>query len=203
MQRRKILVTGTNPEKYRDRGKIVHHPMIGLKAAAFPSVDIACYDWLIFTSRFGVRCFLKRLSRVSSQHFRSLRVCVIGKATAKALEEFGVKACVVPQKESSKGIVEAMRKFKLRGKRILIPRSNLSIDYLPGELKKMGASVDTIVVYRNVRPKTKKIDLSQIDEIVFTSPSTVRNFISVYKKVPKRIKVSFIGGVTANEFSKS
>jgi len=46
------------------------------------------------------------------------------------------------------------------------------------------------------------LDLSRFDEIMFTSPSTVRNFKKRYKRVPKGVKISWIGDVTSKEVKR-
>jgi uroporphyrinogen III methyltransferase/synthase len=198
---RKILVTGTNPEKYEKLGDVVHQPMIDLKPVEFQKKNLSDYDWVIFTSGFGVKFFLKGHDGFEKNR-ESFQICAIGKSTSKALEEHGVSADLVPEEYSSKSIVDAFKKIDLKRKSMLIPRSSLSSDYLPDELKKMGAIVDAVTVYENVMPGITKIDLSDIDEIVFTSPSTVRNFYSVYGGVPAGAKVNCIGDVTEDEFSR-
>ena len=46
------------------------------------------------------------------------------------------------------------------------------------------------------------LDLNFFNEIMFTSPSGVRNFVKRYGKVPKKVKLSCIGDVTLNEAKK-
>ena len=41
-----------------------------------------------------------------------------------------------------------------------------------------------------------KIDLNLIDEIFFTSPSTINNFFEEYKSIPEKVKIKCIGEVT-------
>jgi uroporphyrinogen-III synthase len=71
------------------------------------------------------------------------------------------------------------------------------------ELRKRGAHVEPVTVYRNICPEIKQQDLGRIDEIVFTSPSTVKNFLKIHHDIPARIKVWAIGPVTQTQLKTS
>ncbi len=206
--KKRILFTGTNPERFRHLGEILHAPLIKIAALNdYTKVkkevkEISKYHWIIFTSRYAVKYFFDPAPACLRKHYcmggrGGVRICAIGRATANKLKEYGIRVDCVPRKESSQGIVKALRRFNLKSKNILIPRSNLSSNYLPRALRKTGANVKALTVYKNVRPsKVKKIDFNKIDEIIFTSPSTVQNFMAVYKKIPEGIIMKCIGEVT-------
>ena len=81
-----------------------------------------------------------------------------------------------------------------------MPRSDLSDKGLTKGLKKMGARVTAPIAYKNVMPENlPDLRLRSFDEIMFTSPSGVRNFIKRYGPVPETVKISCIGEVTKNE----
>lgn len=214
----RILFTGTNPRRFRHLGEILHQPLIKIvplendSEAEREVKRIDKYHWIIFTSRYGVKYFFDTLAKGKGQRTKAskflafnamLKVCVIGKATANKLKEYGIRANCVSKDESSRGIVEEFKKTNLKGKNILIPCSNLSGSYLSRSLRKMGARVKTLPVYKNIKPaKFKKVDINKINEVIFTSPSTIKNFIAKYKNIPKRIKIRCIGDVTCAEFKK-
>lgn len=208
----RILFTGTNPQRFGNLGEILHQPMIRIVPLGnYSEVKreikrIDKYDWIIFTSCYGVQYFFDVLIKTEKGlagrrslpvRMKRIKICAIGRTTADELEEYGMRVDCIPEKESSRGIIDALKNFDLKGENILMPRSNLSGGYLPGELVKMGVSVKTIQVYKNLKPsKLKKLNFSEIDEIIFTSPSTVKNFIARYKDMPKKIKLKCIGEVT-------
>jgi uroporphyrinogen III methyltransferase/synthase len=67
-------------------------------------------------------------------------------------------------------------------------------------LSEAGNDVTTVTIYRNVLPESiNKIDLSEVDTVVFTSPSCVRNFIKIYKNIPGHLKYIARGFETENE----
>ena len=202
--RKRILVTGTSVERFESLGEIIYAPMIEIKPVKDPRfIDaaikrLAHYDGIVFTSRHGVQYFLERLEKKMKNvaAAKGKEIIAIGKTTARRLAGFGLPATRVAREESADGIVRMLKRFSWGGRRFLIPRSELSNDRMVEALRKAGALVDTVTVYRNVPVKAEKKDLSKIDEVVFTSPSTVKNFLKIYRKIPGHIKVKAIGPVT-------
>ncbi len=223
---KRVLFTGINPARFKNLGKILHCPMIKIVPLADYSKikreikQIGKYHWIIFTSRYGVKYFFnifkkkkKDISQINpglSYHGEILRnrkggvkTCAIGRTTADELKKYGVKVDCIPEEESSQGIIEAFKKFDLSDKNVLIPRSKLSVNYLPCALREMGAHIKTVSICRSIKPlRVKRIAISGIDEIIFTSPSTIKNFMAGYKTIPKGIKIKCIGNVTCSELKK-
>jgi len=121
------------------------------------------YDGLLFTSRHAVLYFLDRLKKKmkSVEALRPKTIVAIGKATAEALKSFGLDATCIPEEETAESMVKLLHNFSVKGKYFLIPRSDLARDLLVDELRKRGASVDPVTVYRNICPKIKKQDLGR------------------------------------------
>ena len=168
------------------------------------------YDWLIFTSRNGVRFFSERMAALGepADKLREVRVAAIGPATAAALEHLGRKPDYLPDEFLSEKIVYGLGNMK--GKRVLLPRPDIASRSLPEELRRQGASVEEVVAYRTVVPEDLSLDsllltLKQgVDLVTFTSPSTVRNLAHLADQVGlgallKDVKVACIGPVTAAE----
>lgn len=167
--------------------------------------DLPSYDWLIFTSANGVRFFLERLDR-SQQDLRALRarICAIGDATRQALEALHLKVDLMGEEFVAESLVEALSKFDLAGKRVLLPRAAVARDVLPRALRDSGACVDVVEAYRTVVPESTVRQAEQIfggadrpDWITFTSSSTVQNFVQTAgAKALEGVKVASIGPVT-------
>ena len=201
---KRVLVTGTSVKRFKNMGKIIHVPMIEIKPIRnFKALEavirrIDSYDGILFTSRYAVLHFLERLKKkkMNVKALRSKMIVAIGKTTAQELARFGLKAKCMPKEETAESMAKLLGKFPVKGKRFLIPRSDLARNLLVDVLRKRGAHVDPVTVYRNICPEIKKQDLGRIDEVVFTSPSTVKNFLKVHHDIPARIKVCAIGPVT-------
>jgi len=172
--------------------------------------QLKSYDWIIFTSANGVDFFWQRVKE-RGKNLRlpsSLKVCAIGPATAHRLKEKRASVHYVPEKFVAESILEGFEKMFFKGKRILLARAKKARDILPKGLRKMGAEVEVVAVYRTVKPRggSKKLKKllaeGKIDVIAFTSSSTVNHFAGLLKtenlkKLVKGIAIACIGPVTA------
>lgn len=205
---KRILFTGLSKERFFTKGTYFHLPLIKIEPLADYSnfdrylKDIAGFDWIVFTSRYGVKYFFKRLKKVGydSRILSGIKIAAIGNSTMERLLDFGIRPELVPERESSKGLVEEFKKINLRGQRIFLPRSDISDKGIALGLKKLKARVISSFAYRNVKPgDLPDLDLNFFDEIMFTSPSGVRNFIKRYGHPPGKVKKSYLGEVTLRE----
>ncbi|KAB2909908.1 MAG: uroporphyrinogen-III synthase [Ignavibacteriales bacterium] len=152
------------------------------------------YDYLIFNSVHAFYSSLKLMIdlEVELGDFPNLKIACVGEKTAaKALEFIGDKIpmeeeLLIPDKFSADGLVELFGKVGIKGKRVLLPVSNLSNESFVTKLQSLGAEVDRVVVYRNEPPKEEdfpqireKITASGAKFYLFTSPSTFKNFMLV------------------------
>src|SRR5262249_34052763 len=150
------------------------------------------YDFVVFTSANALRFFVERANeRLSGQAVDVLgrrRLCLIGPATQPAASELGLNAFVVPQTSDASGLLGAVKQklseTALAGKRFLIPRSDIARDVLPEGLIKTGAVVDSVETYKTIAPVItpdllEELSRRHIDAIIFTSPSTVKNFFQI------------------------
>jgi len=201
---------------------------LGAECVEFPSIEVVpppswqeldraignleTYQWLLFTSVNGVKYFFDRLE-VSGQDARNLkgiRVAAIGPKTADAIREKGVRPDLVPEEYRAEAVVEAFRKYGVKGLKILLPRAAEAREVLPQELEKMGATVEVVEAYRTVRPKGAKdeiramLEKGDIHMVTFTSSSTVNNFMEMFEeegdrllKWMEKLTVACIGPVTA------
>jgi uroporphyrinogen III methyltransferase/synthase len=208
---RRILFTGLSRERFFMKGTYFHLPLIKIKPLKgykkFDNYlrDINRFDWLVFSSRYAVEYFFKRLRNIGldSRILNNIKIAAIGNSTKERLLNFGIIADLVPKKESSLGLLETFQREAIKGKKIFLPRSNLSDKGLKKELEKLGAKVAVGFAYRNVIPRNlPSLNLNNFTDIVFTSPSTVRNFKKRYKKLSSHIKVRCIGEVTKREVEK-
>ncbi len=173
--------------------------------------NLSSYDWLIFTSVNGVNFFFERLFQKNKdvRALKDIHTAVIGPATEKRLFDFGFKSDMVPESYRAESVVKAFAGKDVAGKKILLPRAKEARPVLPLELKKMGAVVDEVAVYRTQAVKDNADVLSArlkertIDMITFTSSSTVKNFHALFpnedlKDLMQGVTIASIGPVTAD-----
>lgn len=150
--------------------------------------DIDSYDYVLFTSRYAA----KYVGALSVMH---TRIVSIGRATTKALHQIGVEEVDEVEEDNSYGVVSWFSS-QSRG-RVLIPRSNLALPIIPEGLRQLGFEVDCVTAYINRMPEhPKKVNLDEIDRIVFTSPSTIDNFIRIYGALPEKKELVTRGPIT-------
>ncbi len=149
---------------------------------------IDSYDYVLYTSRFSA-------TYVGAQLAKARKTVSIGSATTEALRRMGVAEIEQVERDNSYGVIDWFSR-QPRG-RVLIPRSNLALPIIPDGLKTLGFEVDCITAYINRMPQhPQKVNLDEIARIVFTSPSTIDNFIRLYGNVPTDKELVTRGPVT-------
>lgn len=168
------------------------------------------FNWLILTSVNGVRFFFSRLQELGRDihDLQSCKVCAVGPKTTEALLELGITPDLVPQQFTGEGVVAAFQDVDLQGCRILFPKADGARDLIPQQLRSRGAEVLDPVVYRNVIPAKlpdtarQALEQRQLDAVVFSSPSTVRNLAALVsgtaqlQQLLEGVAVASIGPVT-------
>lgn len=192
--RKNILYLGTHPEKYKSLGHIVPHPMIEIQPAVVSPKEseeirhqLDKYDFLLFTSPYGVKHFFRILDEAGVPDERLLRiqVLVIGEETAWTFQHHLRRPDLISEEENSEGFLKAiLNTYAVSGKRFLFPRSSLPNPLLKEALTQQGAWVKEIVVYQNRKPVKRELPAVKIDAVLFTSPSGVKNFIEHYGSIP-------------------
>ena len=157
--------------------------------AALSRLDL--YAWILFTSSYAVRFFARRAAECGrlAELSRHRNICAVGPATAAALRERGIETSLLPQDFVAEGVLHAFadRPGGLRdlaGARILFPRAREARDVLPRELERAGAQVEIVTCYEAIQGEIDPDTLQAMranapDLIVFTSSSTVHNFMGI------------------------
>jgi uroporphyrinogen-III synthase len=146
-------------------------------------------------------------------------VVAVGPKTKAALENEGIKVSYMPSKYSSVGVGETFTKLNAEGKKVIVPRSGASTEFLAKLLQKIGlvvkenhlydvqASSDT-AQWQDFKDSFSK---NKVDGIVFTSASSVRGFFEIMlqeyrqaelEKKLQGLQIVAIGPFTAEELKK-
>lgn len=140
-------------------------------------------DILLFTSRNAVSWWTKAMQTAGSA-WTNARVVAIGNVTAEALNDSGATNVTLACHDDSYGVIETFRGFNGRG-RVVVPRSDLAFNIIPDGLRRLGYAVECLTAYRTVMPAgISAVSLDGISTIVFTSPSTIDNFVRLYGCLP-------------------
>ena len=165
----------------------IHTPLIEIEPVDYTVPSAESFDYLLFTSRYAVKHWTGGFHR---------RVVSIGPSTTRALKEAGISQVEQVERDDSYGVIDYFCR-QPRG-RVVIPRSNLALDIIPDGLRSLGFKVLTLTVYHNVYPRhVRRVNLDNIQRVVFSSPSTIDNFIKTYGCLPSHIEYVTRGSITA------
>lgn len=145
--------------------------------------------------------------------FDKVKVISIGPSTEKALTSVGVPTDAIPEEFSSSGIVELL-KDSVKGKTVLLMRSDRGSEILYDGLIEAGADVIKIATYEledfgmtnSLLHLITAIKGNRLDVMAFTSPLSARIFYSHLKRqvgeekteeLMSGLKVAVIGKPTA------
>lgn len=208
---KRVLFTGLSAKRFFLKGTYFHLPMIKIKPLDdYADFDrhirvIRSFDWIVFTSRYAAQYFFQRLVKIGldARALQNIKISAVGSSTAATLRNLGIIADLIPQVETSKGLLDTFKRIPLEGRKIFLPHSDISDKGLANGLRNFGAEVTGCIAYRNIMPgNLPDLDLDKFDEIIFTSPSCVRNFVKRYGKPPKKTAIRCIGDVTLAQAKK-
>ena len=160
---------------------IAYAPPADVDALAKGLAGVEPGDTVLFTSVTAVRAVTATgITAAWRPAGASPVIGAVGGATAAALREAGLAPAIVGEAGGAGGAAALVRMLgEVRGRRVVLPRSDLARPELPARLAARGAVVVELVAYRTV-PADGIARLSgplhrhAVDAIVFTSPSTAR-----------------------------
>lgn len=169
------------------------------------------YDVIVFASVNAVTFFLHRCVAlgVTPDRLARCELAVVGRKTGAELERLKLRPQHIPEEFSVVSLLQYFERIGIEGKRVLLPRGNLSRPELVEGMRRLGAEVDPVTVYCTINADLKDADEvmkrildRQIDVVTFASPSAVNNFAgafpaSVLSDVFQRTLVAAIGPTTA------
>jgi uroporphyrinogen III methyltransferase / synthase len=173
-------------------------------------------DWILFTSQNAVAPVMNRAQAVRNDLFAStsgVRVAAVGPATERALRSSGVSIAFTARIPNGVSLTEELGE-RLRGKRVLLPRSDIANAALPDAIGQFGGEALEIVVY-HTQPALEVaaecraiIGARRVDAIICFSPSSVQSLEQIL--APSRLTdlqdaIIFvaIGGTTASALYES
>lgn len=176
-----------------------------------PVDDAICslerFDWVVFTSVNGVRTFTERMAErgVPIEVLAQRKLAAIGPATARVLQEVCRAPDVIPEEFLSDALPDVLG--DVQGLRILLPRADIARKEMAHELRRRGAEVVEIAVYRvqqEIEEAQEQImQLPMPDLITLTSPSTVRSLAKMLEEAGRttwleNVPLICIGPITAD-----
>lgn len=160
--------------------------------------DLGGIDWLVVTSPNGARRTLSALR--DARDLAGVQLAAIGPGTARVLAEHHLQVDLVPERYVAEGLLAAFPDPPLGGGRVLLARAEVARDVLPDGLRAQGWQVEVVDAYRTVPApldEAARARAGSADAVMFTSASSVTNFVAAagLESVPPVVAV--IGPVTA------
>jgi uroporphyrinogen III methyltransferase/synthase len=146
--------------------------------------DLSSFDWLVLTSANAVTFFLDRLITLGKdlRTLAGLKIAVVGKKTAKVLQDRGITADFIPSDYVADSLVDQFPDA-VTGLRVLFPRvESGGREVLVKALTTQGATVIEVAAYESGCPRTiapaaqSVLATGQVNVITFASSKTVRHF---------------------------
>ncbi len=171
-------------------------------------VNIHRYSWLVFTSSNGAEAFFKHLRELKKdiRSLKNLKLAAVGAATEETLNSHGVYSDYVPGNFTGGHLLEGLLKQLNTTDKVLLINSELARPDLAEGLKADGINVEQISAYttgvNNLEDRLEFLlpQVEKADYITFTSPSSIKAFISILGKdrvLKLRGRFICIGPVTA------
>ena len=141
------------------------------------------FDWVFVTSQNALRALQERCQAIHADirvTMGGVRVAAVGPATAEALKSAGIEVAYSATKHQGVSLAQELS-TEVRGKSVLLPRSDHANPELVQQLKSLGAAVKEVVAYKTVLPddsalsQTRAALQQKVDAILFFSPSAVHH----------------------------
>ena len=147
--------------------------------------EFASYEWLLFTSRNGVKYFFKAFFKAFDD-IRSLgfvRIGAVGKGTVEALAEFHLRPELVSPNATAMDLAKALEEEQsLDNLKVLVVVGNRNREDLVKELWENRAIVDSLQVYSthfcdlSANAEAARFRREGADAVIFASASAVESF---------------------------
>jgi uroporphyrinogen-III synthase len=209
---KKILYLGTSLARFSKGQRVLHYPVIRLIAkhsddeyVRFCLERLGMFSHVFLTSQNSVSILWDLCASLGLDPLLSLQgKCIsIGPVTSYALQSRGVEPFSEARVSTQEGMIDLLQARNFSLPYVFYPRSSLARPVLRQYLIENKISHELIDLYDTVyQAPEPKPSLEEIEEIFFTSPSTVEGFFRVFSIIPEGVRVSFQGSVTRNYFEK-
>lgn len=202
-----VLYLGLDPSRYPVKGRLIHYPVIRIepKDPSEPGIQSALallreFTHLIFTSKNAVEIFFSFIPEV--YQLKDKIFIAVGSVTAMYLKKRGFSS-LQAKEETQEGVIQLLKNLPLKNSFIFFPCSSLTRPLLREFLLREQIKHFICPLYDTVHQKLEPVpNLVEIDEIVFTSPSTVDGFLKIFSTIPEKNKIICIGQITEKYLNK-
>ncbi|MDP3558908.1 MAG: uroporphyrinogen-III synthase [Legionellaceae bacterium] len=176
-------------------------PLLNIQQLPLPADYIPLHpilDYAIFISPNAVRCFFSVFQQTSLRWNPQLSCITLGRASAKALQSFGIEAITIPAEADSKAVLNLPTLHDVQQKNIALIKGKHGLSTLDEGLSSRGALVHPIEVYERLSTKYSAEYLqsiwqnTKIDIILITSEQALINLLQDSRANPWIINTPFL-----------
>lgn len=161
------------------------------------------FDWIVFSSANGVRCFSNQLERLGydARRFGQARIAAIGPATADLLRDNRIQPDLVPEQFEADTFAKALS-VDSNGKRFLLVRASRGREILHDTLASQGADVTQAVFYESIDDDTvndtwlHQLDAGQVDWVTVSSSAIAKSLFAKFGQRLSQTKLASISPIT-------
>ena len=156
-------------------------PLIGVRPIEPSNPDVLDrlreFDWIVFSSRHGVRGFRRALEAAGGDTRRlgHARVAAVGPVTARELLAWGLRADLEASPARADALVTALLAQMPRPHRVLFPCGTLALDTIPDALAAGAVAVERLTVYATtllpLDDRSRATIGQGVDAVLLASPS--------------------------------
>ncbi|GIN22690.1 MAG TPA: uroporphyrinogen-III synthase [Bacillus bacterium] len=174
--------------------------------------SLSKYDWIIFTSKNGVKYFFQQIDSRREQFEMmkdQIQFAAVGEKTRAELSRYRVESHFMPNIYTAEDFSREFFEKGFTAKRALIPKGNLARTTIADSFRSHRIVADEWIVYETFYP-TKDIGRlvniikeDRLDVACFTSPSTFHHFNKVVKQYHLEEHVQSITFASIGKVTKS
>lgn len=160
--------------------------------------DLSDYNWLVFTSKNGIRFFAEQYNLHSVN-----KIAVLGEATARELEKFKLKADYIGSGKSGADFAEELKEVITPNESVLLVLGELAPDTIRQSLQASNP-VERVNVYQTLAPDHLNpecvglIESDNYDLMIVSSPSAIKNLYLAFHAKISQWRIISIGKTTTS-----
>ncbi|MCE9605962.1 MAG: uroporphyrinogen-III C-methyltransferase [Planctomycetia bacterium] len=164
------------------------------------------FDWMVFSSVNGVRAVMGRLRHLGldARSLAPVRLAAIGPGTADCLNEYQLRADLVPQEFRAEALAAELAAEIVRGRsRFLLIRASRGREILADTLRAAGGEVEQVVAYRSTDVAAPQAEIAaalaagKIDWVSVTSSAIARSLAVLFGDGLRKTKLASISPITS------
>ncbi|MFT5527080.1 MAG: uroporphyrinogen III methyltransferase/synthase, partial [Pirellulaceae bacterium] len=165
----------------------------------------AAVDWLLFSSSNGVQHFMQRLlEQHDTRILGRTKIATVGASTAEALEQYHLKADLVPQQRRAESLATELIEASSSPLNVVSIRASRGRDVLTQMLTEAGHNINEVAAYEHSDVVQSDEDIAtalkngEFDWVTVTSSAIARSLVQMFGSDLQKTKLVSISPITSD-----